>query len=178
MAGDEQAARPLDLWSLLQDEHEGLDPPRGGESQEDESPATGGSDALPGAPAPAPSAVEHLLDWQAALARLRPLLEEAPARRAEHSSAQGIAPEQVCERARAELPEVWWRTRAFLDQIPPRGGISIRPVRLVAQSHGVCDLCGGPLADPQHFPPRCALCVMALRLALGFTSLSQWLSGG
>jgi hypothetical protein len=190
MSNDNAHLKAPDLWSLLpgsgessppvtgepreENAHQGRDPPVGG-GEDRTAPPQAGTRAEARHPA-ADWPQDWAGDWRAALQGLQDALgstategEEAP---------PAIAPEQVTAPMRDRLPEITWRVLALLDQIPERGAIRLTALREVVGKAGTCDLCGDALKDPQHFPPRCELCVLAARLALGYLSLPDLLCAG
>ncbi len=104
------------------------------------------------------------------LHNLQCLLPDAPA-----LSPDLLTRVQQNKQLRQAIGEVFWRAKALRAQIKPRGAILFVPLRPVSsQAAGTCDLCGDPL--PAGGSARCAACVIAARLALGYLSLEEWVS--
>jgi hypothetical protein len=65
-----------------------------------------------------------------------------------------------------EEAELGWRIEAMRPQVPERGPIPVLVARAVSPSPGHCLSCGEPL--PPERPMRCALCVRAAQVVLGW----------
>ena len=71
------------------------------------------------------------------------------------------------------LPPILVRVRALTQQYSPTGPLLFTPLCVFPFRAGSCDLCGNPLGGDEHY--RCALCVLAANLLLGYQTLEAWL---
>ena len=185
MSNNFTPADGLDLWSLLPAERERSPSPAAGDElhkgpgppHSDVGPANGDADTQ-AHPRSATGPHDWTGDWQGALSALQGALARSPLSAGDEEALRRPPAERIADRQRDLLPEIAWRVLALLDQIPERGAIRLRALRSFDEEEGNCDLCGESLADPRHFPPRCELCGIAARLALGYLTLSDLLGAG
>lgn len=71
------------------------------------------------------------------------------------------------------LPGVLVRVRALQQQITPTGPLLFTSLCRSLPQDCQCGLCGKHLCQGERF--RCTMCVLAVRLVLGYQTLSAWL---